>query len=467
MIMRRFFASVVATLVLAAALIGAPARAQFVDQQSYKVTTGSANAYAIQLPNVSSMQQIVGVLIKFTPNFSNTGAATISVNGLTPVAILKPTQSSPAALSGGEIVASPTAQPTCGMWNGSIFILLCNLNASPAATIPPPQGYLTPCQVSSGTPVAGCAVGQIIQTGDVASATSLYYEPFVGGQLPIWNGTSFQVQNFSELALAIPSSRLANTIYDVCITTTTAGAYSATGTPTAVFSVAWTTSTAGAGNRGSGAGTAQIAQVNGIWVNAVAISAVNGANTYSVPANACTIVATVLIDGTAGQITNTTTWGSARKWSVSNFYNQQPIVLVEGDSTANWTYSTSTVRQSNGSANNKITIVLGLPTQKPAMEMNQFVQAISDGSSDTGAGQFGIGFNSTTAFSGTNAQVGITANTAITLRNLSNSIAQYEAPPFIGAAVVNALEAGNNNGSSSSTFFGTQANMRLKVSFGG
>jgi len=446
--------------------LAAPAFAQFADQQTFVgSSTGSSNAYAISTVFGSQMTDFVGVRLKFLPNFTNNGASTISINGLTPVPIRKPTNAGPAALQGGEIVASPT-QLTCGVWDGTQFLLTCNLNASPGQSLLTPQGYLTPCQVSSGAPVSGCPVGEAIQTGDVVSATTLYYEPFVGGQIPIFNGVSFQVQTFGELPLTIPSSRLANTIYDVCITTTSAGAYNANGTPTAVFSVAWTNSNAGAGSRGTGAGTAQISQQGGLWVNTVAISGVNGATTYSIPALACTMVGTVWIDGTAGQVTAHRTWGQSRKFGYWNFYNRQRIILKVGDSTASWSTATGP-RPSNGNSANSLTVLSGLAEEIYFLRFLQRESIVPTAAAGSEI-QIGIGFNSTSAFTGTRGIVGAVWPTGSTSTGfVENSIlGQYQAPPSVGINTVTSLES-VPAASGSFTSFGTESNMLLSAEWRG
>jgi hypothetical protein len=435
---------------LALAVLLAPALAQFADQATWLGNgAGSANAQTITVPNATNMADLLGVKLVYVPQATNSGPATINPNSLGAQSVRKLTNSGLQALTGFELV---TNQPVMVMWDGTFFDILSA--GTPVVTVPTPQGYLTPCQVTAGSPVSGCTAGNAIQTGDVVSATNLYYEPFVGGQIPINNGSVFVVQPFSELTLSIPSSRLANTIYDVCITTTAGGVYSSTGSPTAVFSVAWTTSTAGSGARGSGAGTAQITQVNGIWVNAVQISGVNGASTYTIPANGCTIVATVLIDGTAGQITNHLTWGQSRKWSVANIYNTRRITLQVGDSTASWTYTGGAIRPSNNNTANKATFVLPLISEPPRIEFLQETQVSSSNLTN------GIGFNSTSAYSGTQC---INGSPGAQVELLC--VSSYTPAPFIGQAVVTSLE--NSNTGSSSQFLGTQPNMLMTVQFGG
>ena len=61
--------------------------------------------------------------------------------------------------------------------------------------------------------------------------------------------------------------------------------------------------TAGAGARGTGAGTAQISRLQGIWVNSNSITAYNGLSSFTIPANQCTIVGSLSIDSGGGTVT--------------------------------------------------------------------------------------------------------------------------------------------------------------------
>jgi hypothetical protein len=74
-----------------------------------------------------------------------------------------------------------------------------------------------------------------------------------------------------------------------------------------------------------------------------------------VAGNYATYLGSIFMDGTNGQISCHNTYGQSRKWGVWNAYNRDPITLLMGDSTASWTYSTATIRQSNAAAGNALT----------------------------------------------------------------------------------------------------------------
>lgn len=404
--------------------LAAPAAAQFADQATYAgASTGSANAYAITVPNVGAMADVVGVPIKFLPNFPNTGDATLAITGLTPVHIYKPSSSGPVLLTGGELVSSP-AQMACGIWDGTHFTLTCNINAVPAAPSFAPQGYVTPCPQTS--PPSGCTAGQILPTGDVTAATALYYEPVAGNNVPIYNGSAFISHAFTELTLTLGSSNLANTIYDICI-------YDSSGSAAIGTTVAWSTSSAGSGNRGSGAGTAQITKLNGVYVNAVQATVKNGATTATVAANQCTIVGSVYMDGTNGQVSFTPTFGASRKWGVSNIYNKQPILLNAGVAAANWTYGTNTLRPSDNLSTSSLTVFMSVPEQLVDLSFSQQIACNTSNGSTTVA----IGWNSTTVASGMTAIQ--SDNTAVCIGTVQR--AMYNPGTFIGINVATSLEA--------------------------
>jgi len=448
----------------------APVAAQFADQATWVGNgAGSANAQTITVQNATNLADLLGVKLVYVPAATNTGPATINISGSTgspfgAQSVRKLTNSGLQALTGFELVSG---QPVMVMWDGTFIDILSA--GTPVVTIAPPQGYLTPCQVSSGSPVSGCTAGQIYQTGDVVAATALYYEPAVGNQIPIYNGSVFVEQPFSELTLTIPSSRLANTIYDVFVTTTSAGAYSSTGSPTLCFGPAWTTSTAGSGARGTGAGTAQVGQTNGIWTNTVSISCVNGASTYTVPANGGTYVASTWMDGTAGQCTSHLTYGRSRKRCYWNAWNQQPIYLKAGDTTAGTFVDSSTTYQPiNNNTANSLSILIGLPGQ--AVNLEQYLSALYNSLPVNSNAFFypGIGYNSTSAASGYAAPVDyVIQSCAGCSNNLHFSMtAKYVTVPAIGVQTITSLDQ-IGSGSGSMTVTGGEAGNLLTAAWGG
>lgn len=419
-------------LILAAA---APARAQFAEQRVWGGTSGgSANAQTLTIDNMPAY--VVGVPIRFLPGAANTTSATVNINSIGNVSIFKTSPAGPVVLAGGELQQT---QPAEIVWNGTVFVLTSNNNATAASIYVTPQGYLTPCQVSSGSPVSGCAVGNPVQTGDVISATAFYYEPMTGNQIPIWNGSQFVVISFPELTLTLGSSNLAGIVYDVCV-------FSNSGTPTVVTSVAWSNSGAGTGARGTGAASAQISKTNGIWTNTVVITGKNGGSSYSIPAGQCTMVGSLYIDGTNGQVTAHRTVGASRKFGYFNFFNRQTISLMMTDATVpSWSYFPTTIRQSNANAADTLAVFTGLAEEEVSVGFTQFIQ---DNASSS-IGSILIGLNSTTA-KATGSKIGANLNASSGIAG-SDAVAQFTLVPSLGVNNINSLESGSGE----SVFFGS------------
>ena len=143
---------VAAALALAMFLIAAvpcalltPAAAQFDDQATFAGTgAGTANAQTITLANASSYADLVGVAVKYTPSATNTGDATLTVNGFgSSPSFRKPNGAGVTALTGGEIVSG---QPTMIMYDGTYFNLLA------PAGLPVGASQLQSSSISYGTP---------------------------------------------------------------------------------------------------------------------------------------------------------------------------------------------------------------------------------------------------------------------------------------------------------------------------
>lgn len=401
------------------------------------ISSGTPNAVTVVDPGFNSTD---GSIIYFQALNSNTGAATLSPSGVGPYQIVRDTSTGPVTLSGGEIAAGGVVGVLFTSSTNQFHLIdYIQSTGSAAATIAPPQGYLN---------LVGAANGSIIQIGDVTAATGMYYSPFVGNQVPIWNGSAFIERTFPELQLTFTASaHQANTIYDVCV-------FNNAGNPVLVTGPAWSNSGAGAGTRGTGAGTAQLLKLNGIWVNAAQITGTNSSTTYTVPANQCTYLGSIFIDSSAGQVSTYRTWGQSRKWGVWNNYNRMPIILQVGDSTASWNYA-GVFRASNGSAANSLTTFTGLPEEPFDFRFQQLLQIVTSGSASEY--DIGIGFNSTTTISGTG---GFSEFNGGTIATRGNTTAAYQAAPSLGINTITALESGvaNNAGN---LFFGTQAKMLL------
>jgi len=202
-----------------------------------------------------------------------------------------------------------------------------------------------------------------------------------------------------------------------------------------------------------------LSRANGLWTNAVSMTARNGASTFTVAANQGTYVGSLYIDGTAGQVTCHRSFGQSRKWGVWNAYNRQPIILQMGDTTASWVYSTSTVRQSNAAAGNTVAVFTGLAEEAFDVSFNQVAITTTSGNAFA---SIGIGWNVTNAFSGKRG----TASSGNPANNPTfDLVARYVNAPALGLNNVNALESGNGN--ATATFQGGNDDMQLTVAYRG
>lgn len=345
-------------------------------------------------------------------------------------------------------VCTTTGTATTAVWTA--------VNASTAAAvIPPPQGYLT---ATSGTPIIA---------GDVLAATAVYYTPYVGLLVPIYNGTSMVPTSIvSELSLTLSSSHAASNIYDFFI-------FMNGSVPTLGTGPSWSAGTSGsitAGScaRGTGAGGTALSRVSGIWTNAVSVTMRygNGSQTVSVNAGQGTYVGSMLMDGTNGQVSCYRTYGQSRKFGIWNAYNRANIYLKGGDATGSWAYNSTTPRQSNGAAGNTIAVFAGLAEEQFAITMDQnWTASIASGLS-VGT-TTGIGWNSTTAYTGNTAVQSITDPGAGASSGGMHNSTRFIQVPSLGLNNVNSMENGTGGGGGTSTFQGTESAMLLTVSYRG
>lgn len=318
------------------------------------------------------------------------------------------------------------------------------VNASTSAVVvPAPQGRLT---LTSATPVLNA---------DVTAATTVYYTPYTGLLVPIYNGTSFVPTSIvSEQQITLVASHTANNIYDFF-------EFSNSGVPTLGTGPSWSAGTSGsitAGScaRGTGTGGAALASVQGIPTNAVSMTIRygNGTVTATVPANQATYLGSMFVDGSNGQVSCLVGFGQSRKCGIWNAYNRVRTVLLVGDGTASWSGNASGLfRASNGASANLGTVFAGLPYEGVD---NTFVQYVNGASTGAAACSIGIGLNSTTVASGKTGSFLVQSVSSTG----SDLVARYTLPPFIGINNIQCLEKDNTNGGTR-TFSGTQANMQM------
>jgi hypothetical protein len=310
---------------------------------------------------------------------------------------------------------------------------ITDIQASLQNIVSAPQGRLT---LTSATPVMAAGV---------SAATSVYYTPYLGNLVPIYDGTQFNTTAFSELTLTLNSNHVLSSIYDIFL-------FDDNGTIVIGTGPAWNTITAGAGARGTGAGTTELTRsVGGLLTNAYAMTARNGATTYSVNANRGLYVGSMFMDGTNGQISCHTAVGQSRKWGLWNAYNRKTVSLRVVDGTSSWSYTSATIRASQSASANSLTIFAGLAEDIFDLRFTQEVQT----NTSSGAAVIGIGYNSLTTTSGKTGHVGILGG----VNNIADAVAEHQALPALGINTITALEGGITT----ATFFGAEASMLLSA----
>ena len=239
------------------------------------------------------------------------------------------------------------------------------------------QGRLT---LTTATPV-------MIST--TSAQTIIYYTPYIGNTIPIYNGSKMVQTTFTELSnvtsasssgSAGPAAVTTNSNYDLFV-------WNNSGTVTLTRGPSWTSDTA----RGTGASTTQLTRILGVLTNTVAIT--NGPG-----AGLGTYVGTVRSNGTStidwilGAVGNPATAAMLGIW---NCFNRILVRGFLGDSTSQYAYTTATVRSANASNTTRVSYIQGL--QEDAFWAEY---AIGYSSSNGTSANAGIGYDSTSAFSG-------------------------------------------------------------------
>lgn len=292
--------------------------------------------------------------------------------------------------------------------------------AEDIVNVNPPQGRLT---LQTGTPV---------MTTTQSGKTTVYYTPYNGRFIPIYDGTEFTMMPFSELSVATtdttksPAAIGASKVNDWFV-------WNDSGTLRIGHGPDWTSDTA------RSAGTA-LTMVNGINLN-------NASLTNGPAASRGTYVGTTRsnassqIDWTLGAAAS---GGTAAFLGVWNTYNRRGITTAVTDNGTSYTYTSATTRQARASAGNQISYVLGLQEDGVSVSMSSRIDTAAVLSA---IASFGIGFNSTTTYlDGTRYLV--VATTAGAYRDNATVMIHIVSP--IGLSVISMNEA--SDGSNANNF---------------
>jgi hypothetical protein len=295
-----------------------------------------------------------------------------------------------APLASPGLTGNPTA-PTPAAGDNSISIATTAFVQTMALT--PPQGRLS----LTSSPV---------MLSNVAATSSVRYVAYNGNRVPVYNGTSWSMMSFVDEIVGSVAGSAADVPQDWFV-------WNNAGVPALIKGPDWANANARSMNLG---------RINGILTNGGAISGgpQAGQGTYvgTTRTNGAGLVEW-LIGGAAF-------FGSPAKLNVWNAYNRVLVGVEVRDTTASWTYSTSTVRVANGAGNMVVIFVLGL--------IEDAILASYGCPTTPGAAgvAVGVGFDSGTVFAGV---TGWTVGNSVTLIGHAVIV-----PPTIGYHYITALE---------------------------
>jgi len=212
--------------------------------------------------------------------------------------------------------------------------------------------------------------GVAVSTSDQSAQGTIYYTPYNGNRICLFDGTRWKAYVFTERSLALTVTSGKN--YDVFL-------YDNAGTLTLELSAAWTNDTTRADALTTQDGVpVKSGTTTRRWLGTIRAS---GAN----------------VTADSGGLAGTTQVGAQR--FIWNAFNQVPRPMTVIDKTDSWSYATGTIRQANAAAGNKCEWVTG----DAASEVEfQIAGTVFIGNTGTGteAALIGIGIDSTTTMAG-------------------------------------------------------------------
>lgn len=165
--------------------------------------------------------------------------------------------------------------------------------------------------------------GVPVTTGDVTAATTVFFTPYQGNQIALYDGVQWSIYTFSELSLSL-ATFTANKNSDLF-------AFVSSGA-VAIERLEWTNDTTRA--------TALTTQ------NGILVKSGDATRRY---------LGTFRTTNTIGQCEDSLT-----KRLVWNYDHRVPRPLARFETTGSWNYSTATYRQANGSTANQVETVVGV-----------------------------------------------------------------------------------------------------------
>jgi hypothetical protein len=186
-----------------------------------------------------------------------------------------------------------------------------------------------------------------ITVSDLSAQATVYYTPYKGNVIPIYDGTRFVHTVFAELSLALDSDsghtgyHQSGKLFDLFV-------FNDAGTIRLGTGPAWTNDTTRAD---------AVTRVGGVVVNNASIVLRFGSvagNTVTVGANLATYV------GTFAAVANGQTSDSMAFRLLWNMYNRVPRPMQKPETTNSWNWSTNSFHVANAADTNCLTFVRGL-----------------------------------------------------------------------------------------------------------
>lgn len=270
------------------------------------------------------------------------------------------------------------------------------------------------------------------------ASSSIYYEPYMGNQIPIGGVPT----TFTALTLALDSNsghtgyQQSGKVFDLFV-------YNDSGTIRLGTGPAWTSDTARAD---------AVTMTNGIWVNSGTITLRFGSasgNTTSVSAGNATLVGTFRAVANGQAHIRWTGIDATCDLIFASIYHPVTYGIYQHDTTDSWTYGTATWRQKRATATNQVN-VLSPFTGHTVVSIHDVGTA---GRSITAGTSNGIGYDSTTV---THPACGLGyTNTGIT-----SATATLGHNTGIGYHYYSSMEYGSASGTV--TFYGDSASTIVK-----